>query len=298
MNKQIITTNDKYIKHPILLDLKNELELSGHSPNTIKNYVAGVFRFLEFANLDNPHDLTEENFRDYLIYLNSTDLSKKSINAYNAFIRYFFQAVLLKSINFIRVPKYRTTPKPIDFLSHDAILRLLNQTKVDSRIDCIVKLALSCGFRINEIVSLKVCDIDTKSMRIFIRESKRNKSRYVPIDNTSLLALRRYSREYHLKINDYMFTFNHKTKTINNTVRRHFYIYRDLANIPDSVTFHSLRHTFAVNYINAGGDIVDLKYLMGHGSLSTTSLYLHVAYNQKMRVPSFMDSLMEVSHNG
>lgn len=291
--------NDKYIKYPILLEVKDELELTNHAQNTIINYIDGIFRFLEFVNIDDVHNLTEDHFRNYLIHLHSTDLNKKTVNIYNSFIRFFYLTILDYPLNLRRVPMAITTKKNIDFLTPDLIVRLLDKSKVDSRTDCIIKLGLCCGLRINEVASLKVSDIDIQNLRIFVRESKRNKSRYVPIDNTMCLALKRYSREYHLKFNDYMFTFNYaKKKVPNETLRLYFYKFRDLAEIRDTITFHTLRHTFAVNYINAGGDIIDLKYLMGHGAISTTSQYLHVAYNQKMRVPSFIDSLMEVSHNG
>lgn len=292
-----VKSNDKYVKYPILLDLKSELELSGHAQNTIENYVTTVFKLLEFSQVDDPHNLTEDHFRDYLKYLHTTDLSKRSINAYNSFIR-FFQAILLKPINFFRVPMCKFPKKEIEFLTPSMITDLLNTTRYDTKMDCIIKLAICCGCRINEVASLKVSDIDIDSMRIHIVESKRNKSRYVPIDHTAYLALKRYSRDHehgiHLKLNDYLFTFNlNKSKTNNETLRRNFYIYRDRAGLSSHITFHSLRHTFAVNYINAGGDIVHLQYLMGHSSLSSTAVYLHIAYNNKMAVDSFMDSLLK-----
>ena len=292
-------SNDKYSQYPILLELKHELELTNHARRTIMNYVDLVFRFLEFSNVKDPFSLNEDHFRQFLIYLKQSGLNPKSINAYNSHIRFFYQAVLDIPLNLRRIPMMIARPKDIDFLSPDKIISLLDCSKADSRADCIIKLGLCCGMRINEVISLKVSDIDIPNMRIFICQSKRNKSRFVPIDKTMYLALHRYSREYHLKKDDYLFTFTHlKVRTNNETIRRHFYFYRDLANIPDSVTFHCLRHTFAVNYINAGGDLLHLSYLMGHNSTATTNKYLHIAYTQKMQIPSFMDSLLEVSDNG
>lgn len=292
------TTDDKYLEYPILLKVKENLELSGHAPNTIKNYVAGIYRFLEFTQIDDYNQLDLNHFRNYLIYLNSTDLSKRTINTNNSYIRYFYQAILLKDINPFIVPMVKFKKKEIDFLTDHQIVALLNASKVDSKTDCIIKLGLCCGLRINEIVNLKVSDIHVDSMTVFVSESKRNKSRFVPLDNTVYLALSRYSKENHLKINDFLFTYTrNKHKTNNETIRYNFYIYRDKANLPSSITFHSLRHTFAVNYLNSGGDIIHLKYLMGHGSIDSTTAYLHVAYNLKMKVPSFVDSLLGGSSN-
>lgn len=284
-------TNDKFNDYPILNLLVKELELGGKAPNTIKNYVAGIKRFLEFTNISDVNDLTEDHFRNYLFYLLDSDMSKNALNCNNSYIRFFYLSVLNKPIHLARVPKCKF-PKPVvSFLTEDMIIRLLNESRCDSKIDGIIKLGLSCGFRINEIAALKVCDVDTKAMTIFIRESKRNRARYAPIDRTLLMALKRYSRQYHLKINDYLFTFRGKQKTINETLRRHFYHYRDKAGIGCDITFHSLRHTFAINYLNNNGQLAHLKYLMGHTSIVTTSLYLSMAYNQKMIVPSYLDSL-------
>lgn len=286
-------SNDKYSKYPILLNVKENLELSGRSQNTIHNYVAGIFRFLEFSNIEDLNQLDLTHFRNFLIYLNSTELNKKSINNYNSHIRYFYQAILLKDINPFIVPMVKSKNKEIDYLTNSQIIKLTYCSSADSLSDCIIKLSLCCGLRINEIACLKVSDIDTDEMTIFVRESKRNKSRYVPIDNTAYLALKRYSREYHLKADDFLFTFvPSKKKATCETIRHRFYRFRDLAGLPSSLTFHSLRHTFAVNYLNSGGELVHLKYLMGHGSMVTTSLYLHVAYNRKMKVPSAMDALL------
>lgn len=111
------------------------------------------------------------------------------------------------------------------------------------------------------------------------------------------MALKRYSREYHLGINDYLFTFKNKQITNNETIHCHFYHHRDKAGIGSNITFHYLHHTFAINYLNSNGQLVHLKYLIGHGSIGTTSLYLNMAYNQKMIVPSYLDYSLTGEYN-
>ena len=174
--------NDKIKQFPILNDVRIALDLKNLADKTIINYMDGIARFLDFINYDNLFDINEDHFRDYLLYLHSTPLSKNTINANNAYIRFFFFAVLNKNLNLYRVPKSKFTPKDIDFLFDHQIRSLLNAVYIDSRMDCIIKLALCCGLRINEIISLKISDISTRNrsnMSIYIRKSKRNKSRYV-----------------------------------------------------------------------------------------------------------------------
>ena len=297
------TINDKIKQYPILNDVKTALILKSVSQRTVVNYMDSIARFLDFIEYDNSFDITEDHFRNYLFYLHTTHLSKVTINTYNSFIRFFFNAVLDKTINPYRVPKAKFIPKDIDFLFDHQISSLLNAVYDDSRTDCIIKLALCCGLRINEVISLKVSDISTKdkqNMTIYIRQSKRNKFRYVPIDNTMYRALQRYAKEYHIIPNSdrYLFVFSRAGKTNNETIRRYFDKYKTAAGIPDSYTFHCLRHTYAVNFLRAGGDLLDLKYRLGHSSLASTSRYLHFARNMMNTHISYMDQFMkEGVHN-
>ncbi|WP_084300880.1 tyrosine-type recombinase/integrase [Thomasclavelia saccharogumia] len=290
--------NDKIKQFPILNDVRIALDLKNLADKTIINYMDGIARFLDFINYDNLFDINEDHFRDYLLYLHSTPLSKNTINANNAYIRFFFFAVLNKNLNLYRVPKSKFTPKDIDFLFDHQIRSLLNAVYIDSRMDCIIKLALCCGLRINEIISLKISDISTRNrsnMSIYIRKSKRNKSRYVPIDNTSYSAIQRYAKEYNINpgSNRYFFIFSRAPKTCNETIRKHFNFYKDIAGIPASFTFHCLRHTYAVNFLRAGGDLLDLKYRLGHSSLASTSRYLHFSRNMMNNHISYIDTLLK-----
>lgn len=295
INKSI---NDKIIQYPILIDVQKALSLKNVSERTSINYLAGIARFLDFINYDNHFQITFDMFHNYLIYLHSTSLKKNSINANNSYIRFFFQAVLDIPINPYRVPMAHFSHTEIFFLLDHQISALLYHSHSDSRMDCIIKLGLCCGLRINEIVSLKVADIHTcniNDMCIFVRESKRNKSRYIPLDNTSYCAIQRYAKEYRIKphSDSYFFSFWKGRKTYNETIRRNFYRYCRLADIPQECTFHCLRHTYAVLFLKNGGDILDLKYRLGHSSLFSTSRYLHYSKNMMNLRTSYMDNMLK-----
>ena len=319
--------NDKIALYPILNDVKQALILKNVSDRTVTNYMDGIARFLDFIKYDNLFEITEDHFRNYLFYLHSCNFSKITINTYNSFIRFFFNAVLNTAINPYRVPMAKFIPKDIDFLFDHQISSLLSVSfhdsrldciiklalccglrinevislKVsfhDSRLDCIIKLALCCGLRINEVISLKVSDISTKdrsNMTVYIRESKKNRSRFVPLDKMAYRAIQRYAKEYRICPNSdrYFFVFSRLSHTCNETIRRHFNLCRDAAGIPRSFTFHCLRHTYAVNFLRAGGNLLDLKYRLGHSSLASTSRYLHFARNMMNTDISYMDKFFK-----
>ena len=290
--------NDKIALYPILNDVKQALILKNVSDRTVTNYMDGIARFLDFIKYDNLFEITEDHFRNYLFYLHSCNFSKITINTYNSFIRFFFNAVLNTAINPYRVPMAKFIPKDIDFLFDHQISSLLSVSFHDSRLDCIIKLALCCGLRINEVISLKVSDISTKdrsNMTVYIRESKKNRSRFVPLDNMAYRAIQRYAKEYRICPNSdrYFFVFSRLSHTCNETIRRHFNLCRDAAGIPRSFTFHCLRHTYAVNFLRAGGNLLDLKYRLGHSSLASTSRYLHFTRNMMNTDISYMDKFFK-----
>ena len=290
--------NDKIALYPILNDVKQALILKNVSDRTVTNYMDGIARFLDFIKYDNLFEITEDHFRNYLFYLHSCNFSKITINTYNSFIRFFFNAVLNTAINPYRVPMAKFIPKDIDFLFDHQISSLLYVSFHDSRLDCIIKLALCCGLRINEVISLKVSDISTKdrsNMTVYIRESKKNRSRFVPLDKMAYRAIQRYAKEYRICPNSdrYFFVFSRLSHTCNETIRRHFNLCRDAAGIPRSFTFHCLRHTYAVNFLRAGGNLLDLKYRLGHSSLASTSRYLHFARNMMNTDISYMDKFFK-----
>ncbi|MBM6931668.1 phage integrase N-terminal SAM-like domain-containing protein [[Clostridium] spiroforme] len=154
--------NDKISQYPILNEVNLSLKLKNVSDRTILNYMDGIARFLDFISYDNHFEITSDMFRDYLIYLHSTPLKKNSINSNNSYIRFFFFAVLEKPINLYKVPMARFTRKEIDFLFDSQIHSLFSACSSDSRMDCIIKLGLCCGLRINEIIHLRVSDIFTR----------------------------------------------------------------------------------------------------------------------------------------
>ena len=290
--------NDKIALYPILNDVKQALILKNVSDRTVTNYMDGIARFLDFIKYDNLFEITEDHFRNYLFYLHSCNFSKITINTYNSFIRFFFNDVLNTAINPYRVPMAKFIPKDIDFLFDHQISSLLSVSFHDSRLDCIIKLALCCGLRINEVISLKVSDISTKdrsNMTVYIRESKKNRSRFVPLDKMAYRAIQRYAKEYRICPNSdrYFFVFSRLSHTCNETIRRHFNLCRDAAGIPRSFTFHCLRHTYAVNFLRAGGNLLDLKYRLGHSSLASTSRYLHFARNMMNTDISYMDKFFK-----
>ena len=287
--------HERYQQYPVLVEVYNELRLRRYSDRTMDNYLCGIIRFLDFIGKDDPDSLDTNDFRDYLFYLiDERELAPRSVNANNFYIRFFYEAVLDKRVNHSRVHLMKIDKPIISFLNNNEIISLLNESRYDPKIDLALKLGLCAGLRISEVLSLKVSHLDIDNRLIRVIDSKGRKSRLVPMDNTLVRACRRYLGEHLLNDDDYLIHFrNPQHKAPTETLRVHFNSCRDKAGLPSTVTFHSLRHTFATNFMLNGGEVMTLSALMGHSSIHTTCNYLQLTECMKFKNRSFMDKLLE-----
>lgn len=143
------------------------------------------------------------------------------------------------------------------------------------------------GMRVCELVDMKVSDIDSKRMVIKIRNGKRKKERQVMLSTPLLSLLREYWKVY--RPAEYMFLTRagkpmgkHSAYNICREAGR-------VASIKERVTPHVLRHCFASTLLDIGVDLRRLQLLMGHSSLSTTAIYLHVSTAKISTTPSPYD---------
>lgn len=159
-------------------------------------------------------------------------------------------------------------------------------------------LAYGSGLRIGEITNLRVEDIDSKKMRIFVREGKGNKERYTILSKKSLEMLRNYWRKYRPnKRRGRIFLSERGVAITVGVIREHFRKYRRKAKLSEKVTMHTLRHCYATNLIENGATLLQVKELMGHGNIRSTMEYIHVA-NIDLGLESPLDVLLRGEEDG
>lgn len=152
--------------------------------------------------------------------------------------------------------------------------------------------AYSAGLRVSEIVNLRIADIDSKRMQIFVSRAKGKKDRYVNLSPILLDILRNYLKEYRPRPKVYLFE-SEQTLTAypTRTVQQIFSNAKHKAGIRKDVGIHSLRHSFATHLLEKGTDIKYIKELLGHFNIKTTERYLHVAREQLVNIVSPFDDL-------
>jgi site-specific recombinase XerD len=180
----------------------------------------------------------------------------------------------------------RKLPETLSRSEVAAIITAAENTKHKT----MLMLAYSAGLRVSEIARLKVADIDSEGMRIFVRAGKGGKDRYTLLSKTCLDMLRRYWKGHRPDHPEgYLFlgirSLDHITSA---AIAQAFNGALAKSGIKKNVSIHSMRHAFATHLLENGAGLTDIKELLGHASLSSTTIYLHLA-NITDRVISPLD---------
>lgn len=270
--------------------LYQDMQLRSYSYHTQEVYGRVVRDFLAFSG--KPVELlNEQDVRNYTLHLMKGKLSKNSINTYQAAIRFFFGVTLNRTMNYLQMPRLKKDHSLPVILSREEIAKLFTCCE-NPKHRAMFALAYGSGLRVSEICALRVQDIDSKQMRVFVRSGKRNKDRYTLLSRYTLEILRDYWRHYRpnhpegLLFPGWRNLSPVTAKSVNLALER----WLRIAGITKKVSIHSLRHAFATHLLEDGTDLFTIKELMGHSSISSTTVYLHLA-NVSARAVSPADHL-------
>lgn len=282
-------------KEEILEKLKYEAILRGLSKNTQEEYYTKAKLFQDYY--DKPAtELNIDDIKNYLYYLlTEKGLSPGTINTYNSGLRFLYNATLNNPVNGNQIPCHHKQRRFPDILTRDEISALFNVCD-NLRDKCMLMTMYSAGLRLSDVSCLKVTDIDSAKMQIFIRNGKGGKDRFALLSKTNLEVLRAYWKEYRPK--EWLFYSRNNTGTHITTraTQDIFRKYKELAGITKKVTCHTLRHSFATHLLEAGVSIYHIKQLLGHADISTTCFYLHIVKISELNVVSPLDTLAERSN--
>jgi site-specific recombinase XerD len=271
-------------------DLRRELVSRKYSYRTVKGYLYYNKDFLSFAGRG-PFDITEEDVKNYLLYLaeekqSATSTLNQAINA----LKFYYGTMLKKKFLYeIKRPK-KDKKLPI-VLSKEEIVAILSS--IDNiKHKAILMLVYSAGLRVGEVVRLKPEDIDSKRTLIHIRGAKGRKDRYSLLSEAALKTLREYWKQY--KPKKWLFPGPDKERHITiRTAQRVFEMACKQAEVKKGVSIHNLRHSFATYLLENGIDLRYIQELLGHKSSKTTEIYTHLSNKDFMRIRNPLDQIFQ-----
>ncbi len=271
--------------------LQQELKLRNYSPKTFKAYRSHLRAFVAYFAPKHPKDLSEADVRKYLIHLiDEKHLSLGTMGQVLSAIKFLYVELYKEPIVIAGLPRPLREHKLPVVLSLDEVKKVFDALgNVKHRI--MLMLVYSAGLRVSEVVRLKPSDIDSDRMTIHIRGAKGKKDRYTILSEVVLEGLRHYWKLYHPK--EWLFEGQDKGKSYSiRSAERVFEKAVVNAGTNKKVSIHSLRHAFATHLLEQGTDIKFIQELLGHRSVRTTEIYLHVSKKEIGQIRSPIESIM------
>lgn len=270
---------------------KKDLEIKGFSDRTIDSYLRHVRTYRD--HLESPIDpnAAGEQVKDYFHYLLQTKNASRSYvrQSYSA-LKYYYTVTLGLGWDVNRIPRVRQVHKLPEILNREEIKRLLAVTK-NIKHKAMLMVTYSAGLRVSETAALKLTDIDSERMTIRVDQGKGKKDRYTILAKSTLEFLRGYWRMY--EPSHWLFEGQNPARHLNvSSLQRAFYASKENAHLKRPVTVHSLRHSFATHLLEQGTDIHIVQRLLGHSSIKTTTIYLHLKRESVTKVVSPLDRLL------
>ena len=270
----------------------------GRSVKTVENYDRYLNRFFAFAKVDDPKKLTEEQVREFRLWLNRQPgtkqgrrvepMKRRTQNYYLIALRAFLKYLRKRGIESLspeRIELAKVPERSLDLISPQELDRLMKgpdtSTLVGLRDRAILELLFSTGLRISELCSLSIDDVDLSRDEFSVR-GKGDKIRVVFLSDGAKAAVRNYLKE-RKDMDDALFVqYGKNAKSANDlrlsprAVQRLLKTYAAKAGITRKVTPHVIRHSFATDLLSNGADLRSVQALLGHANIATTQVYTHV----------------------
>ena len=271
---------------------EQQVVLKGQSKSTLHNYIRRIALVsLHFGAL--PDQVSDEEINEFLtsLALDPKSPSRSSFKHAVYGLRYYFR-MIGQTKRAIALPSLKQETK-LPIILNQSELRQLFVAPSLLKHRIVLALIYSAGLRGQEVINLKISDIDFERKTIHIRQSKYKKDRIVPLSDLISKGLKKY-----LKVEKpHVWLFNGKEPDGRYSVKGLSWVMRESlkkTNISKNVNLHSLRHSYATHLLEQGVNIVTVKELLGHAHITTTMIYLHVAQCDVQKAHSPLDTLYQV----
>lgn len=263
---------------PLRQRLIDEMDLRGLATSTKKNYVHWVYQLAKHYHRS-PDQIEDSEIKAFLILLlRIRKLSVSTLIVAVSALRFFFGTVLHRPTEAIEkaLPRMKRPKRLPRVYSAAELERLFALPGLNAKHRAIFLTAYAAGLRVSEVCHLQVADLLTDRCQIRVVQAKGRKDRYTVFSPSLQEELRAYWRLY--RPVKWLFPsprclYHPLTTNAVETAFRHAIV---SARLPDHGGLHSLRHSFATHMLEGGIDVLTLRKLLGHNSLSSTAIYVYV----------------------
>lgn len=266
---------------------------------TLKAYRIDLRQYFEYICVDEPD---KEKIEEYVTHLHKSykqKTVKRKIASMKAFYNYLEETEIIAESPFRKIKvKFKETVTLPRIIPREEIEKLLNHMyqclnendkasrKFMLRDVAVIEVFFATGARVYEISNIREDSINLNTGLIRLM-GKGGKERYVQISNTSILeVLRKYydENEQAIKKSGYFFVNNRESRYTEQSIRLMLKKYTKQAGIERNITPHMFRHSFATYLIEEGVDVSCVQQILGHSSIKTTQIYIHIAAKKQAEI--------------
>ena len=274
---------------PLRARMIEDMNVRNFAATTQRDYIRAVKRLAAFLTRS-PDTATEDELRAFQVHLSKTGAKPSLLNATVTALRFFFDVTVGKPDTTRRLAFVYEPKKLPRVLPPEDVAKMLGVASTPKS-KAMLSIAYGAGLRAMEVVSLKVASIDSQRMLIRVEQGKGRRDRFAMLSPQLLELLRDWYRIARPKI----YLFPGRDHIAPMTTRQFNRIVHDaahLAGLPEWISPHTLRHSFATHLLEQNIDIRVIQVLLGHANLDSTARYTHVATNVIRGVMSPLDRLV------
>ena len=260
----------------LLEKMKKRLSVSNHSEQTIVNYLRSVEYLCKHTG-KHPRDTEIDEIIDYLYQLQYHKFRAwRTIKIYVAGLRWYYSHILEQEKLAFQIPYPKEEQDLPVVLSRKELFKLFSNCE-NIKHKLMLSMLYASGLRRNELLNLRIENIETNDgkFRIRINRSKGNKDRYTVLSKKLLSELRAYYQAF--KPKDYLFNGRIKGRPMTASGLAHALKMANKKSGVKRINLHILRHCFASHALEDGMNLRTLQDILGHASIKTTMIYLHVS---------------------
>lgn len=274
---------------PGFMEKLRQVRYSDHTVRVYTTYFRDFQEYFEGCDIDR---ITPEEINGYLVFLiNEKGISTCQQNQRINAIKFYYEKVLGQPRRCYAVSRAKREKTLPDVLSKEEVRAILSAVVTDLRFWCMFSVLYSAGLRISELLALKPDDINVSRSLIRVRQGKGRKDRFTLLSKPLIKKLTEYRELYKPKV--WLFERMPGEQFTESIVSKRLKAAAQDAGITKRIYPHLLRHSFATHLIEQGTDLKIVKELMGHNSIRTTEIYVHIADTFKSNIKSPLDDILE-----
>jgi site-specific recombinase XerD len=278
----------------------NALTLAGKGERTVEAYTRALRMLVQFHGKA-PYEIGEADLEAYFLHRRNVDhWSPNTMRICYCGIRFFFVSVLGRDWRLFQYLRARSESRLPAILSCEDVRSILScvHTPHNHAFLCTV---YACGLRLQEALFLEISDIDANRMMIHVHRGKGAKDRFVPLPHATLALLRAHWKRHRNPSllfpaygRDSRSGGTSTTPMAKSSVQGAFRQAKSLAGIhKTAVSVHTLRHCYATHLLEAGVNLRVIQKYLGHSSIETTTLYLHLTRKGEENAYALINTVME-----